>query len=212
MEGHRGPGGSRVVAVVLLELVRLGVDAPYEEEAGDGGGEEDEDHPQRAHAKLLPCEPPNKERKGNCEEEEENPKQLGAEPNNSGPFSFPTNPGDLTRLSQLPYFTRPEARGVVRASQRADEEEGNETITPAFYCGAQPVPTRPDQIRAMAMLEQTRFASGSPLPVTSPPASLCQNRLLFTGRYAPVFMCSRPSILKNYIKKFMKKLIKNMSG
>jgi hypothetical protein len=155
MEGHRGPGGSRVVAVVLLELVRLGVDAPYEEEAGDGGGEEDEDHPQRAHAKLLPCEPPNKERKGNCEEEEENPKQLGAEPNNSGPFSFPTNPGDLTRLSQLPYFTRPEARGLVRASQRA-EEEGND---------AQPVPTRPDP----AMLEQTRFASGSPLASDLPP-------------------------------------------
>jgi hypothetical protein len=65
MEGHGGPGGSRVVVVLLLELVRLGVDAPYEEEAGDGGGEEDEDHPQRAHVKLLPCEYP-KERKGNA--------------------------------------------------------------------------------------------------------------------------------------------------
>jgi hypothetical protein len=65
MEGHGGPGGSRVVVAVLLEeLVRLGVDSPYEEEAGDGGGEEDEDHPQRAHVKLLPCESP-KEGKGN---------------------------------------------------------------------------------------------------------------------------------------------------
>jgi hypothetical protein len=49
MEGHGGPGGSRVV---VLELVRLGVDAPDEEEAGDGGGEEDEDEPQRTHLKL----------------------------------------------------------------------------------------------------------------------------------------------------------------
>jgi hypothetical protein len=47
MEGHGGPWGSRVM--VVLELVRLRVDAPDEEEAGDGGGEEDEDHPQRAH-------------------------------------------------------------------------------------------------------------------------------------------------------------------
>ena len=38
-------GGS----VVVLEQVRLGVEVPEEEEAGDGGGEKDEYDPQRAH-------------------------------------------------------------------------------------------------------------------------------------------------------------------
>nr|ACN36434.1 unknown [Zea mays] len=52
MKGQGCPGGSRVVGVGV-ELVGLSVEAPDEEEAGNGGGEEDEDHPQRAH--LFSC-------------------------------------------------------------------------------------------------------------------------------------------------------------
>ena len=51
MQGQGCPGGSRLVGVDV-ELVGLGVESPDEEEAGDGGGEEDEDHPQRAHLLL----------------------------------------------------------------------------------------------------------------------------------------------------------------
>jgi hypothetical protein len=46
-----GPWGSRVI--VVLELVMLHVDALDEEEISDGGGDEDEDHPQRAHLPPL---------------------------------------------------------------------------------------------------------------------------------------------------------------
>ncbi|CAN6330292.1 unnamed protein product [Urochloa humidicola] len=55
MEGHGGPGGSRLggLVVVCVELVGLGVEPPDEEDAGDGGGEEDEDDPQRAHLFVL---------------------------------------------------------------------------------------------------------------------------------------------------------------
>jgi hypothetical protein len=52
MQGQGCPGGSRLVGVGV-ELVGLGVEPPDEEEAGDGGGQEDEDHPQRAHVSLL---------------------------------------------------------------------------------------------------------------------------------------------------------------
>ena len=48
MEGNGGPGRFRAL-VGVLEVVGLGVEAPEEEEAGNGGGEEDEYDPQRAH-------------------------------------------------------------------------------------------------------------------------------------------------------------------
>lgn len=48
--GGSGPGRFRFRgAVIVEEFVAAGVEAPEEEEAGDGGGEEDEYHPQRAH-------------------------------------------------------------------------------------------------------------------------------------------------------------------
>jgi hypothetical protein len=50
MEGHGGPRGSRVI--IVLELVRLCVDVPDEEEISE---DKDEDHPQRAH--LPPSGP-----------------------------------------------------------------------------------------------------------------------------------------------------------
>jgi len=52
MQRQGRPGGFRLVGVGV-ELVGLGVEPPDEEEAGDGGGEEDEDHPQRAHLSGL---------------------------------------------------------------------------------------------------------------------------------------------------------------
>lgn len=98
MDGHGGPGGSRVL--VVLDLIRLGVEPSDEEEASDGGREEDEDHPQRAH--LLSCGSPKerikqmdcwwqdnggKERKKEEEEEGKgNPMKLGTEPNQPHPF------------------------------------------------------------------------------------------------------------------------------
>jgi hypothetical protein len=118
MEGRGRPGGSRVVAVVLLELVRLGVDAPYEEEAGDGGGEEDEDHPQRAHVKLLPCESP-KERKGNCEEEE-NTKQLGTEPF----FPYQSRRPNTPLAATVFYSARGSWPRASKRAETAEEEEG----------------------------------------------------------------------------------------
>jgi hypothetical protein len=50
MEGHGGPWGFRVI--IVLELVRLCVDAPDEEEISE---DEDEDHPQWAY--LPPSGP-----------------------------------------------------------------------------------------------------------------------------------------------------------
>lgn len=52
MEGNGGPGRFRAL-VAVLETVGFGVEAPEEEESGDGGGEEDEYHPQRAHFPPL---------------------------------------------------------------------------------------------------------------------------------------------------------------
>ena len=53
MEGHGGPfpGGFGGVGIgIVVEEVGIGVEAPDEEESGDSSGEEDEDHPQRAHS------------------------------------------------------------------------------------------------------------------------------------------------------------------